>query len=321
MRALGTLPEEPLSPSLKRVILAGGSGFLGRALALDLSARDYFPIVLSRDPTASVPGARVLPWDSRSVGPWLAELDGAAALVNLTGRSVDCRYTPANRHAILASRLESVRALGEAVRGCRAPPPAWVQAGSLALYGDAGERLCDEAAPIGRGFGAEVCVAWEAAFRSEVVPQTRKTLLRIGFALGSGGGALVPLARLARWGLGGTVGSGRQYISWLHVTDLNTMWRWGIERADVEGVYNASGPTPVTNRELMAELRRVLGRPWSPPTPSLAVHLGAFFMRTEASLALTGRRCVPKRLLDQGFRFQFTDLSGTLHSLLGPKAA
>jgi uncharacterized protein (TIGR01777 family) len=309
-----------LSAPIKRVILAGGSGFLGRSLALDLAARDYRPIVLSRDPTASVPGARVLPWDARSVGPWVADLDGAEAVVNLTGRSVDCRYTPANRHAILTSRVDSVRALGEAVRACRTPPPTWAQAGSLALYGDAGERLCDESAPPGAGFGVDVCVAWEAAFRSETVPHTRKTLLRIGFALGPGGGALAPLARLARFGLGGTVGTGRQYISWLHVADLNAMWRWVIAHADAEGVYNATGPQPVTNREFMATLRRALNRPWSPPTPSLAVHVGAFLMRTEASLALTGRRCVPKRFLDAGFQFAFTDLSATLDTLLRPAA-
>ena len=239
----------------------------------------------------------------------------------MTGRSVDCRYTVANRQAILSSRLDSVRVLGQAVRACAAPPPSWIQAGSLALYGDPGDRFCDESAPVGEGFGAEVCVAWEAAFGAEILPGTRKTLLRIGFALGSGGGALTPLAQLARWGLGGTVGSGKQFISWLHVADLNTMIRWAIERPEVAGTYNATGPSPVTNQEFMAQLRRALKRPWSPPTPALAVHLGAFFMRTEASLALTGRRCVPARFQQEGFAFQYPDLLPTLTALLVPTAA
>jgi len=268
-----------------------------------------------------MPSTRVVPWDGRTTGPWLSELDGAAAVVNLTGRSVDCRYTSANRQAILASRLDSVRVLGQAIRACRTPPPAWVQAGSLALYGDAGDRLCDESAPVGTGFGAEVCVAWEAAFRAELTPGTRKALLRIGFALGPHGGALTPLARLARWGLGGTVGPGTQYISWLHIADLNAMWRWAIERPEIEGTYNGTGPSPCTNREFMRTLRRVLHRPWAPPTPTFAVRIGAFFMRTEASLALTGRRCLPTRLAEQGFKFQYHDLRATLTAILSPENA
>jgi uncharacterized protein (TIGR01777 family) len=299
-----------------RVVLAGGSGFLGQALAGDLIARGYDVAVLTRTPRAQPVRVREAAWDGRTLGPWAELLDGAAAAVNLTGRSVNCRYTAANQREIIDSRIDSVRAVGAAIARCARPPAAWVQAGSLAIYGDAGARVCDESAPHGRGFSVDVCERWENAFAEHRTPGTRKTLLRIGFALGRGGGALVPLARLARFGLGGTVGSGRQYISWLHVHDLNAMFRWAIERADVAGTYNATGPSPVTNAEFMRALRRALRRPWSPPTPAPLVHLGAFLMRTEPSLALTGRRCVPARFAAQGFTFAHADVRETLRDVL-----
>lgn len=299
-----------------RVVLAGGSGFLGRALADHLAAAGYDIVVLTRSPHPRAGRVRELGWDGRTVGSWLSALDGAAAIVNLTGRSVDCRYTPENRREIIASRVNSVRAIGAAIGQCTQPPAAWVQAGSLAIYGDAGDRVCDETAPHGDGFAVEVCEQWEQAFADQATPSTRKTLLRIGFALGPGGGALTPLARLARFGLGGTVGNGKQYISWLHVDDLNAMFRWGIEREGTSGTYNATGPTPVTNAVFMRALRRAVRRPWSPPTPAPLVHVGAFFMRTEPSLALTGRRCVPARFAAQGFTFAHPDLDETLRDAL-----
>jgi len=182
-----------------------------------------------------------------------------------------------------------------AINQCAAPPRAWVQTSSLAIYGDAGDRICDETAPHGQGFSVEVCERWEAAVEQQATPYTRKTILRIGFALGRGGGAFGKLARLARWGLGGTVGSGRQYFSWLHIADLNRMFRWGIEHEQIAGTYNATGPHPVPNATFMRDLRRALRVPLGLPAPAFVVRMGAFVMRTEASLALTGRRCVPAR--------------------------
>ena len=299
-----------------RVVLAGGSGFLGRSLARALEARGYTPVILTRSPT---PGAAVreVAWDGRTVGPWRDELEGAVAVVNLAGRSVDCRYTPENRREILASRLDSVRVLGEALRGCATPPGVWVQAASLAILGDAGDTPRDDTAPPGEGFSPDVCRQWEAAFFEQRLPATRQVLLRIGFALGADGGALGPLARLARWGLGGTVGSGRQYVSWLHLEDLNALFLRTLEHPAMRGVYNATGPTPVTNAEFMRTLRHVLRRPWSPPVPAWAVRVGARLLGTEAELALSGRRGVPQRLLDEGFTFRHPDLERALEALLG----
>jgi len=239
-------------------------------------------------------------WDGSTVGDWARVLEGAAALVNFTGKSVNCRYILPNRRAILESRLRSVESLGAALNAWTTPPPVWVQSGSLAIYGDPGAMVCDETAPPGSGFSVEVCRQWEAAFNSCEVPSTRKVFHRIGFVLGAGGGALEPLARLARFGLGGPAGPGRQYISWLHVADLNRILLWSIDSEVAVGTYNATSPTPVTNAEFMAALRTAAGRPWSPVVPTWMVKVGAWAMGTEPELILTGRRCVPRRLLEQG---------------------
>lgn len=301
----------------RKVVLAGGSGFLGRSLARALESRGDAPVILTRSPR---PGpTREVAWDGKTVGPWCSELEGASAVVNLTGRSVDCRYTPENRREILASRLDSVRVLGEALRLCASPPPVWVQAVSLAILGNSGDTPCDEDSPPGQGFSVDVCRQWEAACAEQCPPATRMVLLRIGFALGRDGGALDTLARLTRWGLGGRVGSGRQYVSWLHLEDLDALFLRALEDASMRGVYNATGPSPVTNAEFMRTLRHVLHRPWSPPVPTWAVRLGARWMGTEPELALSGRRGLPRRLQGEGFVFRHTDLARALEDLLGPR--
>jgi len=299
----------------RRFVLAGGSGFLGQCFAKELLAAGCEVDVLTRSPRANILG-RAVAWDGATVGDWARVLEGAAAVVNLTGKSVDCRYTPSNRREILESRLGSVDALGKALNKCATPPPVWVQAASLAIYGNPGAILCDETAPPGSGFSVEVCRRWEEAFNNCEVPSTRKVLLRIGFVLGPGGGALAPLARLARFGLGGPAGSGHQYISWLHVADLNRMLLWAIESEDAVGTYNATGPAPVTNAEFMATLRRAVGRPWSPPVPAWMVKVGAWAMQTEPELVLTGRRCIPSRLIAQGFKFAYPALDAALGDIL-----
>lgn len=301
--------------SRQRIVIAGGSGFLGRAITADLTVAGYEPVILTRGPERVEHGARFVRWDGKTPGPWISQLDGAAAVINLAGRSVNCRYTAANRREILESRLDSVRALGEAIARCAAPPSVWVQSGTAAIYGDAGERLCDERTPPGDGFSPDTAVAWEEAFHQLPLPATRRVLLRIGFALGADGGALGTLAVLARCFLGGRVGPGRQWMSWLHVKDLSRIVRWAIERQDVEGLLLAVSPNPVRNDVFMCELRRAVGRPWSPPAPRWAVRIGSWLLRTEPELALRSRRCVPRRLLDLGFTFDFPDLPGAFDDL------
>ena len=301
----------------KRIILAGGSGFLGQALARALVARNYEVVVLTRSPRARSAGVTEAEWDGKHVGEWIKFLDGAEAIVNLTGRNVNCPHTPENLRAILESRVNSVRALSGALGHVQHPPRIWVQAGATGFYGDCADRLCMENGFAGSNELAKVCKQWEDAFNTADAPKVRRVLLRIGFVLGREGGALLVLARLTKFFLGGSVGSGRQYISWIHLADLIRMFIAAIEREDLSATFNAVAPNPVTNAEFMRELRRALHRPWSPPAPEFAVRLGARLMGSEPSLALTSQRCAPKRFLEAGFSFQFPELTPALRNLCG----
>ncbi|MED4582903.1 TIGR01777 family oxidoreductase [Brevibacillus choshinensis] len=300
----------------KKIVLAGGSGFLGNALAGFLMDKGYEVVILTRGTSRDDHPIRHVHWDGATPGNWTHEISGSHAVINFTGKSVNCLYTQKNKDEIIRSRLDSVRVLTDAILTSAHPPQAFVQAGSLAIFGDT-EQECDESAPHGTGFSVNVCQLWEKAFFDRDLPQTRKVMLRIGFALGRNGGALEPLAKLASLRLGGTVGTGNQYISWLHVDDLNEMFWFAIQNEAISGILNATGPQPVTNREFMKTLRKVLNKGWAPPTPAPFVWLGAYLvMRTDPSLALTGRNCVPAKLLENGFTFAHTDLEEALRDLL-----
>ena len=305
----------------KKIILAGGSGFLGNSLGEFLITEGYEVVVLTRSTLTYNDGIKYVHWDGATLGKWADEIDGCSAIVNFTGKSVNCIYTKSNRKEILLSRLNSVRVLREAIKHSEVPPKAFIQAGSLAIFGDT-TKVCDETSEHGKGFSVNVCEKWEEEFFKESLPNTRQVLLRIGFALGKDGGALDPLKKLAQYNLGGTVGSGKQYISWLHIDDLNEMFRMAIENSDLHGVYNATGPQAVNNKDFMSTLRNVMGKGWAPPAPTPFVWLGAYLvMKTEPSLALTGRNCIPKRLLESGFEFKYKDLEGALSELLEQEEA
>ncbi|GAB3589432.1 TIGR01777 family oxidoreductase [Angustibacter peucedani] len=297
-----------------KVVVAGGTGALGRRLCHDLAARGDDVVVLTRSPR---PGAehRQVAWDGRTAGAWAAELEGAA-VVNLAGEIVDRRPSAEGLALLTSSRVEPTRALAGAAAGLGEPVPVWVQASTLAIHGDAGEVVLDESSPPGDGPPqmVDVARAWEAAVQG--VAARRTVVLRTGVVLDRDTPALDRLAGLARWGLGGRVGSGRQWVSWMHVDDWLAVVRDVLD-GDRDGVLVATSPFPVRNAELMASLRRVLHRPPAPPTPALAVRLGAVLLRTDPALALTGRRAVPKALQDSGFTFRFPRLDDALDDLLG----
>jgi uncharacterized protein (TIGR01777 family) len=298
-----------------RIVLAGGSGFLGQALARALVARRYEVVVLTRSPRPRGGGVTEAEWNGEHVGEWIKYLDGAAAVVNLTGRNVNCPHTPDNLREILESRVKSVRAIAHAFVHIKTIPRVWVQTGATGFYGDTGNRLLSENVFPGSNELAKACEQWESAFNAVVAPKLRRVLLRIGFVLGREGGALPVLARLTKWFLGGAAGSGKQYVSWIHLADLIGVFIEAIEQENFSGVYNAVAPNPVTNKEFMRELRRALHRPWSPPAPEFAVRLGARLMGSEPSLALLSSRCAPGRLLSAGFPFQFPELAPALNDL------
>ncbi|WGL51632.1 TIGR01777 family oxidoreductase [Nocardioides sp. BP30] len=296
-----------------KVVIAGGSGALGRRLCTDLAAAGHEVVVLTR---RRRPGPhRQVEWDGRTVGPWSRELEGSA-IINLAGELVDRRPTPANISLLTASRVEPTRALVEASRTLEAPVPVWVQASTLAIYGDAGDAVLDESAPPADGPPqmAGVARAWEAA--ADGAHTERLVVLRTGIVLDNDTPALDRLWGLARWGLGGRVGPGTQWISWVHIEDWLAIVRTVLAPgSDLEGVLHATGPEPARNADLMAALRRSLGRPAAPPTPAALVRLGAVVLRTDPALALTGRRAIPARLLESGFRFGHPDLDEALSDL------
>jgi len=299
----------------KRVVLAGGSGFVGSLLIPEFLKRDHEITVLSRKAETRRGSVTILQWDGKTVGDWAKQLNGAEAVINLAGKTINCRHRPENRRAILESRVDSVRALGAAIGRCDAPPKIFVQASAVGIYGDTGERIADENAPHGNDFVARVCEEWETAFANVVIPGGRKTLLRLGVVLGINGGFLRVLGRLTRWFLGGHVGDGCQFVSWIHGADLTRMFVDAIGQPDMQGTFNATAPSPARNRELMRELRRALHRPWSPPVPKFAARIGSGLLGTEADLAFISQRVIPKRLLDRGFQFEFSDIRSALANI------
>jgi uncharacterized protein (TIGR01777 family) len=304
-----------MNASIKRIVLAGGSGFLGNALTKCFVQRDYEVVVLTRSPRGRADGVKEIEWDGEHVGEWMKSLDGAEAVVNLTGKNINCPHTPENLKELAGSRMNSVRAIASAIEFITQPPCVWAQAGAIGFYGDQKEKICDENSTAGSDALADICKQWENAFDAVKIPKTRKVLLRIGFVLGRDGGALPVLEKLTKCFLGGRVGSGKQFVSWIHTTDLSRMFLEIIENEKLSGTFNAVAPNPVTNKNFMCELRRASHRPWSPPAPEWAVKFGSRLMKSEPSLALAGCHCVPKRFLEAGFQFQFPDLRDALKNL------
>lgn len=309
----------------RTVVIAGGSGFLGQGLTPHLLERGDRVVVLSR--TAKRPhgvpeDVAWVSWDAKTLGPWAETLDGARALINFVGRSVDCRKTEENRRDILASRVDSCLVLGLALRAVEHPPPVWIQSSTAHIVGDPVplDTVCDEATPAGpqAELAPSVAVKWEEAFEAARLPAQRGVALRISFVLGPDGGALRRLHTVTKWGLGGTVGSGRQWVSWIHQHDLNRIICAAVDDERFRGAYMVTSPNPVTNRVFMRALRRAHRRPWSPPAPALAVRLAArFFMDTDPDLPLKGRRCVPTRLLDEhDFVFRHPQVGDALRDLM-----
>ena len=297
-----------------KVVIPGGSGQVGTVLARALAAGGHEVVVLSRRP-APAPW-RVVPWDAATVGGWAAEFDGAAAVVNLAGRSVNCRYTAANRRLVLDSRVRSTRAVGAAIARAARPPRAWLQMSTTTIYAHRFDAPNDEATGILGGdepnapdtwrFSTDVALAWERAAADADAPHTRRVFLRTAMVMSPDrGGVLDTLLGLVRCGLGGTAGDGRQYVSWMHDRDFVRAVLWLIDRADLTGAVNLASPNPLPNRAFMRTLRRAWGTRLGLPATRWMLEVGARLLRTETELILKSRRVVPGRLLASGFEFAF----------------
>ncbi|MFN7925563.1 MAG: TIGR01777 family oxidoreductase [Bryobacteraceae bacterium] len=305
-----------------KIVIPGGTGQVGTLLARAMAADGHTVTVLSRRAESHAAGRwRTVAWDARTLGEWAREIDGADVVINMAGRSVDCRYTPANRKAIFDSRVDSTRAVGQAIARAERPPRVWLQASTATVYAHRYDSPNDEASGVIGGsepgapdtwrFSIDVVKQWEQAANEAATPQTRKVLLRSAMTMSPDrGGVFDTLLRLVRFGLGGQSGDGRQYVSWIHGRDFVRAVYFLIGREDISGAVNLSSPNPVPNARFMRELREAWGTRIGLPASNWMLEMGAFFLRTETELILKSRRVTPGRMLDAGFCFEFPEWAG-----------
>ena len=305
---------------MKKVILAGGSGYIGSVLASLYSETVNEVVVLTRGMSALKGNVRFVHWNGKDVGSWSKELEGADLLVNLTGKNVNCRYSEENKNEILNSRINATTALGKAVSQLSTPPRVWIQSASATIYRHADDRpMDDRTGEIGDGFSVDVCKAWEKKFWEQEAPSTRKVLLRIGIVLGKSDSALPRLLRLTWLGLGGRQGSGKQYMSWIHEADIASVIHWVCNHEEITGTFNCTSPQPLTNADFMKTMRSDCNVPFGMPMPEWLLKLGALVIGTETELILKSRWVLPTKLLNAGYVFQFPDLRSALRDILSNK--
>ena len=299
-----------------KIVIAGGSGQVGQLLARAFQKDGHGVVILSRQRNAQKVG-RIVLWDARTLGDWCAEFEGADVVINLTGKSVNCRYTAKNRREIIRSRVESTAVVGQAIRRARRPPRVWLQAATATIYAHRYDAAHDEFSgvlarddddvPDTWRFSLDVATKWESAFnQSGELPHTRKVLLRCAVIMSPDrGGIFDVLLGLVRRGLGGQSGDGRQYVSWIHDADFIRAIYWLIEHEQLEGAVILASPRPLPNVEFMRALREAWGTRVGLPATKWMLEIATFFMRTETELVLKSRRVVPGRLLRDGFEFEF----------------
>jgi uncharacterized protein len=299
-----------------KIVIPGGSGQVGTALARAFHSDGHDVVVLSRRKDDSP--WRTAIWDGKTLGDWADEINGADVIINLAGRSVNCRYNEANRSEIMDSRIDSTRVIGDAIALAPNPPRIWLQASTATIYAHSFDRANDDVegviggnepdAPETWNFSINVATKWESVTNEAVTPRTRKVLMRSAMIMGPAlGGIFDTMLGLVRLGLGGTAGSGKQYISWIHEDDFIRAVYWLIEHDELSGPVNIASPHPLPNREFMRIFREAWGTRIGLPAFEWQLAIGAFFMRTETELILKSRRVVPKLLTDSGFVFDLPE--------------
>lgn len=298
---------------MKTIIIAGGTGFLGQVLESYFSKKGYEIKILTRKPTE----ANHIYWNARDLNEWTNALEGAHILINLTGKSVDCRYTEENKKLIHDSRIDATHTLGLAINLCERPPKLWFNSSTATIYRHSTDKeMTEELGEIGDDFSMNIAKSWEKAFYSITNPKTRKIALRTSIVLGKHGGATEPLKKLVQFGLGGKQGSGNQKVSWIHETDFARSIEFLIKLETLDGNFNLAVPKPTDNKTLMKKLRKIMKIPFGISHPEWLIKLGARLIGTEPELVLKSRNVIPDRLTTNGFLFLHTDIELALANLL-----
>lgn len=313
----------------KNIILAGGSGFIGQAIC-NFFGRHNNIVVLTRSlpnqqsnnygenkiNEATAKNVRYVNWDGANDGPWMNEFNYADIVINMAGKTVNCRYTEKNKQEIFDSRTNSTKAIGRAIKLAIHPPKLWINASSATIYPHASSTARDENfTEFGNDFSVQVCKLWEKTFYDQATPFTRKIALRMAITLGVGG-VMVPYFNLLKFGLGGHQGNGKQMYSWVHIDDVCRMIEWLQENKELEGSFNCSSPNPVTNRQFMHILRKQTNTKLGLPAYEWMLKIGAAFIGTETELILKSRWVLPTRALHAGFTFQYPILENAIKNIL-----
>lgn len=294
-----------------KIVIAGGTGFVGRYLSKRFIDAGYEVIVIARSKSR-------INWDNASL--MTDALDNAAIILNLAGKSVDCRYNEKNKKEIYDSRIDTTRILGEAIRNCKNPPALWINSSTATIYRHAEDRpMTESTGEIGTGFSVNVATSWEKTFFNFNLAKTRQVALRMAIVLGKGGGVIKPLKNLVRFGLGGKQGGGKQMFSWIHIEDLFRVIIFIQEHHELSGVINTSAPDPVNNKTLMQLLRQQMDIKIGIPTPKWLLEMGGVLIKTETELVLKSRWVIPERLLAAGFSFKYPSLDIALADIINDK--
>lgn len=302
-----------------KLILAGGSGQMGTAIKNHFKDLADEIIILSRSAKPQQDNVKTIEWDGKTVGDWYKELENTDILINLAGKNVNCRYNKKNKKEIFDSRTNSIDSLSEAVKKCHVAPKLWIQCASATIYRHAEDRSMNEVnGEIGEGFSVEVCKRWEKEFSERTInfKETRKVILRTSLVLGKTEGVFPRLKNLVRFGLGGKQGNGRQWVSWIHETDVAGMVEWIAEHNKIDGVINCTSPYPLQNKPFMKVIRQIYGMPFGLPAPTWLMELGAFVIGTETELILKSRWVVPDKIKESGYQFKLPLLQDAIRQIL-----
>jgi uncharacterized protein len=291
-----------------KIVIAGGTGFIGQHLKTRFEKKGYDVLIISR-------AAGNISWTD--LPGMIHALENAELVINLAGKSVDCRYNAINKAEILRSRTETTRILGEAIQQTKNPPALWINASTATIYRHAEDRpMTEDGGEIGKGFSVDVATRWEKEFFSFQLERTRQVALRMAIVLGKNGGVIKPFLNLVRFGLGGRQGNGRQMFSWIHIADVFNMMLFVMEHKELSGVYNCSAPNPVTNETLMKTFREKTHTKIGLPSPAWLLTIGAVLIKTETELILKSRWVIPEKLLRAGYAFKYPTLDGALENIL-----